>query len=272
MIYIATHKHCVRPMHDMFQRVWLGRKDPPEGYISDENGNRFFKNQRNFAEVSALFYMSNVQEDLQGLFHYRRYFAFENRIINKVVTESEFDEVAAGYKIPDAILKKLGRNYIVRPRRVSYYHSIHNTLCKILSVDDMHIMYKVMYQLYPEVKSIVEDYMFRNNKMSCCNMFIANGEFCKSYVEWVTPIFDNLLKQVHISSYQVPSRIFGFLSEALMDIYISHKGYKVSYVPLLIGRDDLSSDSLLKYCVRYSRNEISHQINMPRKINYENYS
>ena len=274
MIYIATHKECAQPENSSnFQRIWLGKESVPKGYISDKKGNNFFNIQKNFAEVSALFSMASKNDKIfQGLFHYRRYFAFDRMILNKIMTEKEFDKYILDYKIPNHIFRKIDEGKIIRPRKVSYYHSIHNCLCKILSVDDLKILYSSIMRIYPGSMKQVEKYMFYNNKMSCCNIFIANPDFTKSYINWVTPIFTDMLKFIKVSPYSVPSRIFGFLSEALMDIFIIIKKFKTYEVPLLIGRNDIKHENLFIYFMKEIRNNISHNINKPINFSYENYS
>ena len=66
------------------------------------------------------------------------------------------------------------------------------------------------------------------------NMFIMKRQYFDEYCEWLFDILFELEKRLDISQYnENDSRVFGFVSERLLDVWIETKGYKYLEIPYI---------------------------------------
>ena len=64
-------------------------------------------------------------------------------------------------------------------------------------------------------------------------MMIVRKEIFDDYCEWLFSIFFEVEKRIQISNNVYQARVFGFLSERLMRVYIEKKKLKVKEVKVL---------------------------------------
>lgn len=267
-VIIATHKEFQFPRDKGFVPVWLGSASDKGIYVSDRPSNPVWERQHNYAEVSALYYCANnLSNCITGLMHYRRYFAFSS-VRNHFISENDFKVLVKSYTLPEDILRFIESDGIVRPKRVNYYHSMHRTLCGVIQLDDLKILYDAFKTLYPEDFDGFMAYMHFNNKTSCCNMLLCKSRLIKEYINWVDPIFQLMSKSIKLSEYSVPSRLYGFLSEVLMDYFFERSGKVIRHIPTVTGRDDVSPQTSLYGIVKWYRNELSFLLNRTRKVSW----
>lgn len=60
-----------------------------------------------------------------------------------------------------------------------------------------------------------------------CNMFIARKEIFDDYCKWLFGVLFRLEKEIEISKDLYQARVFGFLSERMLGIYIEANKLKV---------------------------------------------
>ena len=66
------------------------------------------------------------------------------------------------------------------------------------------------------------------------NMFIMKKEKADEYLKWMFDILFELEKRLDISDYSVnDARVFGFVSERLIDVWLETKGYEYKELPVL---------------------------------------
>ena len=66
------------------------------------------------------------------------------------------------------------------------------------------------------------------------NMFIMKKSKFDEYCEWLFDVLFELEKRLDISEYNAnDSRVFGFVSERLLDVWIETKGYEYKDIPYI---------------------------------------
>ncbi|GAP02339.1 lipopolysaccharide biosynthesis glycosyltransferase [Fructobacillus pseudoficulneus] len=225
-IYIATHRKYEMPKDDLYQPLMVGatlRDKVPTGYQRDDQNDNISAKNPNFNELTGLYWMwKNSTEEVTGLVHYRRYLGkkgghdFAGRL-----NEKQIHDLLVNY---DVILPKQ-RNYFIENQRNHYLHA------------HAHKPYEIMEKL------IREDYadfypafqrMEQSTKAHLFNMFIMKKDAFNDYAAFVFGVLDKVEQQVDLSTlHGQDSRVFGFLSERLMDTWLNTRNYSHVDVPVI---------------------------------------
>ncbi|MDE5839925.1 MAG: DUF4422 domain-containing protein, partial [Muribaculaceae bacterium] len=111
----------------------------------------------------------------------------------------------------------------------------------------MDILENVIKEKYPEYWQSYYKIMYRNNKLSHCNMFIMKNELFQDYSAWLFDILFEVERRVYISKYTNQARIFGYMSEYLLNVYIYHHRLKAKKVPVTVVKDTSENKKTRKY-------------------------
>jgi len=122
----------------------------------------------------------------------------------------------------DVILPRK-RNYIIETNYSHYIHAHHKE-----PIDETR---KIIARYYPEYLSSFDKVMSRR-KAHMFNMFIMKRNLFDNYSKWLMGVLDKLEDKIDISNYSVQeSRVFGYVSEVLMDVWIETNGVNYVEVP-----------------------------------------
>jgi hypothetical protein len=135
------------------------------------------------------------------------------------------------------INKKLKEGMIIMP---SSYHfiklkkwSVKQQYIKDHDTLSWNTMEDVVASLYPEYINSFNQFA---NGLTCSwyNMMIASWKFWDEYLTWLFDILFEVKVRLEAST-EVPLRLYGYLSERLLNVYVNHqkkKGLKVTYLPI----------------------------------------
>jgi hypothetical protein len=76
------------------------------------------------------------------------------------------------------------------------------------------------------------------NGLSHFNMFITKKNIFDNYCEWLFRLLFEVEKDVKISPYTYQARVFGFMSERLLQLYVVHNKLNVKYLPFYFITND----------------------------------
>lgn len=222
-IYIMTHKQFEVPQVEGYIPLHVGKESKADlGYLCDNSGNHISEKNSSFCELTGLYWMwKNVQCDIIGLCHYRRYFvkrelehqpiALEQKILDKAYIEEylkKYDMI-----IPNSAQTEQGSVY-------KHYEERHH-ISDWLSCGEI---IKEKYPKYYPAFTWSQDCNF----ISLGNMVITKKEILDEYCEWLFDILFELEQRVDISDYDsYQHRIFGFLSERLFRVWVMSHPLKV---------------------------------------------
>jgi len=235
MIIVCFHKQSKYINNELHVPIHVGAAISKEKlpFLSDDTGDNISCQNDKFCELTALYWLwknTPHNEEFYGLEHYRRFFCKPSFLGSKVkytdsshfspLTEKQIRNYLSGY---DIILAKQD---IFPIRNYSDYAMKHERR-------DIDILRTVVKELSPDSISAYDEVMFNSNKISAYNMFISSRSFIDIYCEWLFPILFEVQKRINISNYDAyQKRIFGFMSERLLNVFVQYKKLRVHYLPI----------------------------------------
>lgn len=223
-IMVVTHKEAPMPKNDSLYIPTLVGNNKENIYFSncfkDDIGINISEKNPNYCELTALYWAwKNLNADYIGLVHYRRLFVEPNNA-KEIVSIETISELL---KENDVILPKK-RNYYIETTASHYKHN-HN-------FEDLLETRKIIEEDFPNYISSF-DLVMKETKSHRFNMMIMKKDKFDAYTEWLFTILFELEKRVDISNYDAyQSRIFGFISERLLDVWITSNDIKYSELPV----------------------------------------
>ncbi|MCD7748244.1 MAG: DUF4422 domain-containing protein [Firmicutes bacterium] len=220
VVLVATHKRYRMPDSPMYLPVQVGAEGKVDlGYVKDNTDDNISTKNPNFCELTGLYWMwKNVQADYVGLVHYRRHFAAKNSK-DKWMRIADEHDIMALLTEANAILPRK-RNYYIETTYEQYAHAHHAV--------DLDMTRSILAENYPEYVETFDSCMRRTDGHKF-NMFIMKRDIADAYCEWLFSVLFELEKRLDISSYsQNDSRVFGFVAERLLDVWVetNHITYK----------------------------------------------
>ena len=180
----------------------------------------------NYCELTAAYLIyKNINEDIVGLAHYRRFF-----------TTNKFSSNTKYFLNEKKIKKDLLKYDFIATKLYKTNQPIKNHLLINVKENDYNLLEEV-------IKNDFSDYydsflkVMNGNKSYLLNMFICKKELWDSYYEWLFQIFFKLEPKINMDGYTTQEkRLYGFLSERLFYVYVLKNNYKVKSYPVhLVG-------------------------------------
>lgn len=241
------------------------------GIQGDDTGDSISEKNPNFCELTGHYWLwkNGPKTKYVGLNHYRRYFDFNRKLpYGTPFYETTPEEIEKTFpELPD--LDALFSKYDV----VLAKHYIHS-FCGALQYkhyyipNDFDILEAVLKEKHPEYWPSFYEVMYMNNKFSHYNMFIMRTELFQNYSEWLFDILFEVERRVSISKYPDQARIFGYMSEYLLNVYVHHHKLKAKRVPVAMVKDasDIKKDRFgaLKNFIIAFRYNIVHKLLRPK--------
>lgn len=209
-IYVCTHKQFTPMVEDArLSPLMVGATNRSDdfGYQRDDDGDNISAKNLSYCELTGLYWMwKNSKEDVLGLCHYRRYF------------DPNLDYEAMLQKC-DVILPLTF--YTEVPLCVDY--------CSNHVRENFWTLREAVQTVSPEYIQAFDDVM-SSNELSSYNMFIARREFVDAYCSWLFSVLFEVEKNVRMSPYPYQQRVFGFMGERLMRVFVEHNKLKAKHV------------------------------------------
>jgi len=213
-MFTITHKEFPKPLDPVYIPLHVGRilsKDL--GYMGDHTGDHISHKNSSFCELTGMYWIwKNLKtKDNVGICHYRRYPVNNNNVI---MNENEYDSILQEYDL--ITTKKLTLNF-------SYYEGYaanHN-------IRDLDVTGEVIRQKYPEYNQSFQNLVHENHTYFG-NIIVTSKEIFDRYSEWLFTVLFEVEAQIDISGYDdYHKRVFGFLSEFLLTVWIDVNKIKV---------------------------------------------
>mgnify|MGYP001209344087 CR=1 FL=1 len=221
-ILVATHKKYEMPNDDMYLPIHVGREGKKDlGYQGDNTGENISHKNKNFCELTGLYWAwKNLNCEFIGLCHYRRYFKSNSR---KKLREKKLSQIISRYEVEEL----LDEYDIILPKKRSYYiETVWSHYEHAHNINDLRETEKIINELFPEYINSFNEVMNRKT-LHLYNMFILKKDDFDSYCEWLFNILFELEKRIDITDYnKYQSRVFGFISERLFNVWIIYNRKK----------------------------------------------
>ena len=227
-IVVAAHKPYWIPDDPCYLPVWVGAalrdQQEPEGWARDDAGDNISAKNGSYCELTALYWAwKNLDADYIGLAHYRRHFsrgpfgAKEHR-----VARAE-DVLAKLMKAP--VVLPTPRNYFIETNYSQYAHAHH--------AEDLDLTRDVLAELHPEVVAAWDASMQRTVGHRF-NMAVMRSDLFGQWCDFLFSTLRLVEERSDLSNYSdYDRRLFGFLSERLLDPWIEANGIPYAEMPVV---------------------------------------
>lgn len=217
-IIVATHKEFWMPQDGIYLPIQVGAAREGHArlpYRHDDEGDNISAKNANYCELTGLYWIwKNTDDEYKGLAHYRRYFccSFSK---NEVVTQKQ-------------IINKLKKYDVILPFACKLPNTVAEHYCELSGFErDLCELEKVIGEKYPEYIPAYHSVM-NGNTIHFYNMLIAKREVFDAYCKWLFDILFELENRVDLTDYSdYQKRIFGFMSERLLNVFFTHNNYNV---------------------------------------------
>lgn len=229
-IIVVSHKNYWMPDDKIYLPVFVGpAPDMPEGFVRDNTGDNISGKNPNFCELTGLYWAwKNLDADYLGLAHYRRHFSIKKNNNDKkgcVLTGEQLEAILAD---TDVVLPK-PRNYFIETNYSQYVHAHH--------AEDLDTTREIISEMYPEYLKAYDASMKRTTGHRF-NMFIMRRDLADAWCTWLFDILFELEKRLDISQYSKnDARVFGFVGERLLDVWIETNDIKYKELPCVFMED-----------------------------------
>lgn len=235
MIYIITHKYFnnIISEYKNYKVLHVGtNSDSCSDYLSDNFGDNISFKNKNYCELTGIYWLwKNSKEsftDLIGIVHYRRYFITK---INYLL----YSYLYLNPKIVqfDTISKILNNYDIVLPKPIKIFKTVRQDYINSHNEEDLLLVRKSILETYPEY---IDDFdsVMNSHSYYYANMMVLNKNLFNSYCEWLFKVLFNLENKINLDKYEndYQKRVYGFLSERLLCVWVKHNKLKVYELPV----------------------------------------
>ena len=234
-IYVCTHKPFTAPPDKIYVPLLCGAALHPElrsyGYMPDDTGDNISSKNPYYSELTGLYhiYKNDLSSDILGLAHYRRYLLNDN---GKLFTEE---------KIRDA----LRDHDIITTKQIVLDYPYEEAFGGKHNPADFRILRDVMQKLHPECMDEFER-AAEGTHTYFANMMIAGRDVFCEYADWLFEILFAMEEYVDMTGYNdYQKRLYGFVSELLLMVWIRKKGLKVKECSVAVMGEKKETKELL---------------------------
>ncbi|MDD6352144.1 MAG: DUF4422 domain-containing protein [Lachnospiraceae bacterium] len=264
---------------------------PEVTFRRDNTGDQISAKNPYYCELTGAYWAwKNLDSDLVGLVHYRRYFSVEPKSYLKthawqdsVLTESELRSILRSYADAlygssaskgdeNAMKQLLSNGLLIVPRKRKYYiETLYSHYSHTLDGRHLDLCRQIIAERMPEYLDDF-DCVMKQTWGYMWNMMIASRPVYDRYMSWLFSVLEELEKRIDLkglSSFE--QRLFGRVSEILFNVWLHHEmggknRQKSDRNQGTSGVSDASGDSnpgllLLEFPVLHTQPE-----NWPRKI------
>lgn len=229
-----------------------------DNMIGDNTGDNISFKNGNYCELTGLYWAwKNLEADNYGLFHYRRFLdvmgKYKGQIYPSKIKLSDWSKENL-----DSLMCEYD---VILPTKSKFKISVYERYKKDHIGKDLDAVIDIIKKDYPQYTSAVDKSLHINEEY-CCNTFIMKKAIFNEYCEWLFDILGKVEKQTNINKYDAyQSRIYGFLSERMINIFIQFKiesdpNFRIKHVnSLMINLEP-------KFCIKLGFAEF---INYPNK-------
>lgn len=222
-IIVCYHKNFPEISNEILMPIHVGKEISDINIPfaqSDNTGINISDKHDYYSELTGLYWLwKNVNADVYGLFHYRRFLDFNNKY-HGILYPSKIDTSDWNTKV---IAKLLDKYDIIMPKKFHHKTSIYDYYKKNHHIKDLDTIIKIISKDYPQYTPYIEPCL-KEHSGYLWNIFIMKKAIFNEYCSWLFDILSKVENEIDLENrcgYQ--QRVLGFLAERMMNIFIAYK-------------------------------------------------
>lgn len=228
-VYVVSHKvvELNQPLPECYKWLYVGTErnciELPTGALTDTTGDNISYLNSSFCELTALYWVwKNCDDDYKGINHYRRFFV--NSLFSKSISNVlDEDRIRSEMRAERCIVPSKG--YV--PGCVKIHYEQHHPS------GDYDALRDAILKVDPFAVSVF-DRMSDLDYFYPFNMLIANRHVYNEYCAWMFEVLFEVQRCIDFSERdEYQQRVFGFLSERLLGVWLEENRIEVSEYPVL---------------------------------------
>lgn len=259
-IIVCCHKNDIRKSSDVYLPIHVGKaiSNTDLGILGDDTGDNISIKNKSYCELTGMYWAwKNLKDvDYIGLCHYRRYFDFNHvgRRFFPITTIKScvFDQINLDLTKEAESWLEQGGSIVAKACHLStsvYYH-----YCEGHYSSDFRILGDIIRDtLPPKYIQAFMDTQLNSNQFSPFNMFIMRWEQFDRYCQWLFPLLQKVEEKINIANYSTfQKRIYGYMAERLLNVYIAAEKIKTKQYPVLKISEEKEIDDMpaMKYLTK----------------------
>lgn len=193
-----------------------------------------YLDHRYFCELGGLYKLwKQVNTDIVGLEHYRRFFTDNDAVPGTILTEDKIKNILSSHDIIMSL------NHLSSPNVLTWMaQEKHNPTASTNTIVK-EMLFKWLMYLRDYYSTEFVDYtmnrMLTERNYYGCNMFIGNKRVVDDYARFLFPTLERFT--IDVMRRKREPRLYGYLSEYIMGYWMGWRGYdiyscsKVTYPP-----------------------------------------
>lgn len=222
-VYVVSHKKIDFKLPTGYKKIYVGKNSSrlaqESGSLIDSTGKEIADKNSQYSELTAQYWIwNNSNDSIKGLVHYRRLLRKPKSII-----PLPFEEVESILQNDDVIVSKkiYVRNSVQKDYEDHHYKK------------DLDSVKDVIEELYPQYISSYNKVMAAKSYHSL-NILVTTSEIFDDYSEWLFSVLFELESRIDVDNYNsYQGRIYGFISERLLDVWLLHNEKNIVELPIL---------------------------------------
>ena len=247
-IYVVSHKDTRMPQDKMYYPLQVGSaKENFPGFLRDNTGDNIAEKNPNYCELTAQYWAAkNRDADIKGLVHYRRLFSNGKRNFF-----SSVDKKFADVMTSDTLAKLMGSYDLILPTKRNYYiETSWSQYAHVHNEKDLVVTREVIAEKFPDYLPAFDKWVNRR-AVHKFNMLIAKADIFDQYTEWLIDVLEEVERRIDISDYTpYEQRVYGFLSEILIDVWVEKQGIKYKEIPVMFMGNQHWVKKISKFLLR----------------------
>lgn len=236
-VFVVTHKHGPLPKRAPFIPIQVGNGTAIPGVtVRDNTKDNISSKNPNYCELTAHYWIwKNVKADIVGLCHYRRLPSFSGDLTPTFYDFSpetchkfgwDLDTILSLFNCYDilmppcwAIFPPGEPEHIMTPYEFHAYEHRESDIAETL---------KVIHDLTPEMEPFAHQALCVDKTQCFGNICLMRKPLFDAYSEWLFKILFELEQRIDIPESKEQARVFGFLSERLIMVWLAYAKTKLA--------------------------------------------
>lgn len=257
VMYVITHKRVAGSFWPAgYQRLLVGAsqnitaipQEERKNYLRDDTGENIATRNAQYSELTGLYWLWKNLPGTEnvGITHYRRYFTAQPDSLKGKINEYINGLIHGPVRLASAqFMDNLLVNndvIVTNNQEIPQGMTVEEEYCQAHYARDLQVVRNVIQGRFPEY---VDDFemVMTGTHYHHYNMMYTWRALFNAYCEWLFNILFEVERNIDISNYDsYQQRVFGFLSERLMDVWLRHNHLRVKELRVVKAEneDDLS--------------------------------